>query len=61
MDDEPLPIEFTDDRSPEAKAFLSAFETFVTEQYGERHETRACGCCGCQMWALYDLTNLMVA
>jgi hypothetical protein len=55
-----MAIEFEDDRTAEAIDFLTTYKKFVTKEYGKRCKSKACGCINCQMWALYDLTCLMI-
>jgi hypothetical protein len=40
--------------------FIEIYAKFITEHYGDRCKTSERGCALCEMWALYDLTEIMV-
>jgi hypothetical protein len=40
--------------------FMAIYAKFISEHYGDRCDTAERGCPLCEMWALYDLTEVMV-
>jgi hypothetical protein len=50
----------SEELDPASAKFLSDMREYLTRHYGERCPDRQPGCKVCQMWAVYDLTEISI-
>lgn len=49
------------DFMPESKAFLKTYKKYITKYYGKRCKKRANTCYCCEIWSLYDMTEILMS
>lgn len=47
------------DHQGPCKVFLTTYRKFLTKEFGPRCKARCNGCACCEVWSLYDLTEVL--
>jgi hypothetical protein len=49
------------DHMKESKEFLKMYKKMLTKHYGRRCKKRCNNCYCCEIWSLYDMTEILLA